>query len=95
MYVQRGVVEIYDPSYVEDVETVPLRDIPGIPMALQMLNAMREGRYTVNEVWIGVGGNLGNDCMEMSRQWMHEEIVNKSGNELGKWQERDWKQVDL
>ena len=95
MYVQHGVVGIYDPSYVEDIKTVRLRDIPGIPMALKMLYEIRKARYTVNEVWIGGGGNLGNDCMELSRQWMYEEIVNKSGNELGKWQERDWKKVNL
>ena len=95
MYVQHGVVGIYDPSYVEDIETVRLRDIPGIPMALKMLYEIRKARYTVNEVWIGGGGNLENDCMEMSRQWMYMEIVKKSVEELGKWKERDRKQVDL
>jgi len=31
MYVQRGVVGIYDPSNLEDVETTRLGDIQGIP----------------------------------------------------------------
>jgi len=33
--------------------------------------------------------------MEMSRQWMYEEIVEKGGVMLGNWKERGWKQLTV
>jgi len=95
IYVQGGVVGIYDPSYVEDAGKTRLREMVGIPMALKMVEEMRKKRYTVKEVWIGGGGNMEDNCTEMSRQWMYEEIVEKGGVELGNWTERGWKQVSV
>ena len=49
MYVQGGVVGIYDSSCVEEAGKVRLRHMVGIPMALKLVEEMRKKKYNVKE----------------------------------------------
>lgn len=93
VHVKLGVMAIYDPNYEEDGKVTRVSELKEVRLVINLVARLKEIGKKVKEVWIGGGGCVEQMCSEMCREWLHEELVVKSGAELGNWEERGWKKI--
>ena len=89
IFYRNGILGIYDPSLIPGVEV--LDDCLGISLAHNLIRSLRgsKSNRTITEVWIGGGGNNGEECQEMTRNWVEHEVCVRGGHDLGNWGQRN------
>lgn len=85
VYWKGGIVGIFDPNFQGIGGR--LQDYPGIQIVKTVLLVMGAKRMAVNEIWIGGGGNTGNDCQEVVRAWVEQQVNTNHSQQLGRWEQ--------
>lgn len=91
-----GVLGLYDPSLDPDAKVGRLKGLFGVKLLTYLIADMKENGMAVNEMWAGGGGNTSDNCQEMTRAWINEELApeEKAGKELGMWEGREgWRRI--
>jgi hypothetical protein len=68
----------------------------GIILAKELIKELRKkgSGKRLNNVWIGGGGNKADDCQEMTRRWLVEEVCTKKCASLLEWKDGEgWVKV--
>lgn len=80
-------VEIYNWDFVRDQRFME------VGLVYSLIKKKMDRKMAVKEGWVGGGKNLGEECQEMTKQRVYDEIVAEGGQNLRNWEERGWKRL--